>query len=76
MTTIVGIQGDNYSLVCVDSRVSDINEAGYATQIATLGTTSSKVAVNGKYILGAAGDVRAINILHHAFTPPSPPATG
>jgi ATP-dependent protease HslVU (ClpYQ) peptidase subunit len=74
MTTIIGIQGDNYSLVCVDSRVSDVNEAGYATQIATLGTTSSKVAVNGKYILGAAGDVRAINILHHAFTPPSPPA--
>ena len=75
MTTIVGIQGDDFSLVCVDSRISDINEAGYATQITTIGTSSGKVAANGKYILGAAGDVRAINILHHAFIPPSPPTT-
>jgi len=74
MTTIIGIQGDNYSLVCVDSRISDVSESGYATQIATLGAASSKIAINGKYILGAAGDVRAINILHHAFTPPSPTA--
>jgi hypothetical protein len=40
----------------------------------TLKGTSAKVSVNGKYLLGAAGDVRAINILHHAFTPPTPPA--
>jgi hypothetical protein len=46
-----------------------------AYQITTLGVGSSKIAVNGKYLLGAAGDVRAINILHHAFVPPSPPAS-
>jgi hypothetical protein len=43
-----------------------------AYQITTLGTGTSKVASNGKYLLGAAGDVRAINLLHHVFTPPAP----
>lgn len=44
-----------------------------AYQITTLGTGTSKVAQNGRYLLGAAGDVRAINILHHVFIPPAPP---
>lgn len=46
-----------------------------AFQITTLGAGTSKISTNGKYILGAAGDVRAINILHHSFSPPSPPAS-
>lgn len=75
MTTIVGIQGDGYSVVCSDSRVSSFAEDGSAYQITTLGTGTSKVAQNGRYLLGAAGDVRAINILHHSFTPPTPTAT-
>lgn len=74
MTTIVGIQGDTYALVATDSRISSIDESGFAFQITTLGSGTSKVATNGKYILGAAGDARAINILHHAFIPPAPPA--
>lgn len=73
MTTIVGIQGDNYAVICTDSRISSFDDSGMAFQITTLGAGTSKVATNGKYILGAAGDVRAINILHHAFTPPPPP---
>lgn len=74
MTTIVGIQGEDYAVVCTDSRISSFDEAGMAFQITTLGAGTSKIANNGKYILGAAGDVRAINILHHSFTPPTPPA--
>jgi hypothetical protein len=74
MTTIIGIQGDGFALVCTDSQVSDIDTQGYATQIATLRESASKIASNGRYLLGAAGDVRAINILHHAFTPPTAPA--
>ena len=74
MTTIVGIQGDGFSVICSDSRISTIDEGGFASQIMTLGKNSSKVFTNGKYLLGAAGDVRAINILHHAFIPPIPPA--
>ena len=69
MTTIVGIQGDGFAVVCADSRISNDNGVG---TISTLGQGMSKVAQNGLYLLGAAGDVRAINILHHAFTPPSP----
>lgn len=74
MTTIIGIQGLDYALVCTDSRISSIDEGGFASQITTLGTNSSKIAENGKYLLGAAGDMRAINILHHAFQPPPVPA--
>lgn len=76
MTTIVGIQGSNYSIVCTDSRVSSFDESGNAFQITTLGTGTSKVAESGRYLLGAAGDVRAINILHHVFVPPTPSFTG
>lgn len=72
MTTIVGLQGSDYAIICTDSRISSFDESGMAYQITTLGTGTSKVAQNGKYLLGAAGDVRAINILHHAFNPPTP----
>lgn len=75
MTTIVGIQGDTFAVVCTDSRISSIDESGFAFQITTLGAGTPKIASNGDYLLGAAGDVRAINILHHAFTPPKPPVT-
>lgn len=71
MTTIVGVQGDGFALVCADSRISSMYQEG--AQISTLGANSSKIAINGKYLIGAAGDVRAINILHHAFQPPAPP---
>ena len=73
MTTIVAIQGDNYCVVGTDSRVSSFDETGLAYQVTTLGTGSCKIAQKGRYLLGAAGDVRAINILHHAFSPPVPP---
>jgi ATP-dependent protease HslVU (ClpYQ) peptidase subunit len=75
MTTIVGVQASDYSIICTDSRVSSFDDSGMAYQITTLGTGSSKVAQNGRYLLGAAGDVRAINILHHAFIPPVPTFT-
>lgn len=74
MTTILAIQGDGFAVIGVDSRVSEIGqEELVTTQILTLTETNSKVASNGRYLLGAAGDVRAINILHHAFKPPECP---
>lgn len=72
MTTILAYQGDNFAVVSVDSRISTMDSGGFASQITTLGEGSSKVVKNGKYLLGAAGDVRAINILHHVFQPPIP----
>lgn len=73
MTTIVGIQGDNYAVLCTDSRIASFDDSGSAYQVTTLGAGTSKIAANGKYIMGAAGDVRAINILQHVFVPPIPP---
>lgn len=72
MTTIVGIQGDGFAVLCTDSRISSFDSSGNAYQITTLGAGTSKIAINGKYLLGAAGDVRAINILHYSFLPPTP----
>jgi len=70
MTTIVGIQGDGFAVVGCDTRISSFGDSGDAYQISTLGNGSSKIAANGKYLLGAAGEMRAINILHHVFQPP------
>ena len=72
MTTILAIQGDDYALICSDSRISTMDSGGFASQITTLGSGSAKVAENGKYLLGAAGDMRAINIIHHVLVPPPP----
>lgn len=71
MTTIVAYQGTDFAVVGVDSRISSIDDSGYTSQIMTLAPGSTKVAANGKYLLGVAGDVRAINILHHVFQPPA-----
>lgn len=72
MTTIIGIQGDNFSIIVHDSRVSAIDDSGSSSQSFTASKASTKVSQNGRYLLGAAGDYRAINILHHAFSPPVP----
>lgn len=65
MTTIVAVQGDGWAVVGSDSRVTEEDGRVYV-----LPKGSSKVARNRAYLLGAAGDVRAINILQHAFRPP------
>ena len=65
MTTILAAQGDSWAVIGFDSLVSD--EGGRSM---TLATGSAKVVKSGQYLIGAAGDVRAINILSHVFTPP------
>lgn len=71
MTTIIGYQGDGFAVIGADTRISSFDDSGSAYQITTLGSGSTKIASNGKYLLGAAGDMRAINILHHVFQPPA-----
>jgi len=66
MTTIIAVQGASWAVVGFDSQVTEEGGRSY-----TLGRGSAKVMKNGKYLLGAAGDVRAINILAYAFSPPS-----
>jgi ATP-dependent protease HslVU (ClpYQ) peptidase subunit len=65
MTTLVAIQGPRWVVVGADSRVTEEYGRTY-----TLAKAGSKVTKNRKYLLGAAGDVRAINLLAYAFTPP------
>jgi ATP-dependent protease HslVU (ClpYQ) peptidase subunit len=67
MTTIIAVQGDDWAVVGFDSRVTEEGGRSYV-----LGRGSAKVVKNGAYLLGAAGDVRAINILAYAFHPPKP----
>lgn len=75
MTTIIGIQGDSFAVICADSRVTEVDSDGTATQSMSLKEMGFKVAQNGRWLMGVAGDVRAINILTHAFNPPAPPVT-
>jgi len=71
MTTILGIQGDGFCVVGCDSRIADIYEGGSVT-VSVMGDSTRKIFPNHQYILGAAGDVRAVNILAHTFVPPVP----
>ena len=65
MTTIASIQGTGWSVVGYDSRVSEDDGRYY-----TLPKNSGKVVSNSGYLLGAAGDMRAVNILTNVFKPP------
>lgn len=71
MTTIAGIQGDGFAVIGSDTRISSFGNDGSAYQYSHLGPGTSKIAARGKYLLGAAGDVRAINLLHHVYQPPT-----
>ena len=71
MTTIIGLQGKDWSVIGADSKISSFDEQGFVTQQSTLPKSSSKIISKNGYLLGAAGDVRAINLLHHVYEPPS-----
>ena len=65
MTTIAAVQGEGWSVIGYDSRVSEEEGRTYI-----LPKDNGKVFKNGNYIIGVAGDVRAINLLAHVFKPP------
>jgi len=64
VTTIVAVQGNGWVVVGWDARVAE--DGG---RVFNAGKNWSKVVRNNGYLLGAAGDVRAINLLHHVFHP-------
>lgn len=68
MTTIAAIQGDDFVVVAFDSMVSDDD-----SKIFTLPRSMPKVARRKNCLLGAAGDLRAVNLLS-TFTLPVPGA--
>lgn len=71
MTTIVGLQGKGWTIIGADSQISTFDDQGFISSQTTLPSHSSKLIDKEGYILGAAGDVRAINLLHHVYQPPS-----
>lgn len=73
MTTIIGIQGEDYCLLVADTRITSTSEDGTPNQINTLRQDTSKIAINGKYAIGTAGDLRAINLLTHTLQLPACP---
>jgi ATP-dependent protease HslVU (ClpYQ) peptidase subunit len=70
LTTIAAIQGDGWAVVGFDSRVTEDG------RVFTLPVGSGKVVERGPWLLGAAGDVRAINLVSHVLKTPSPPPPG
>ena len=57
MTTIAAIQGEGFTVVGFDSQISSDN------RVYLLPNGIKKVSKNGNYLVGAAGDLRAINLL-------------
>lgn len=68
MTTLAAIQGDGWVVMGCDSRASD--EGGRVMDLA-----SSKIIINGNYMIAVSGASRGGNIAQFGWTPPKPPAT-
>jgi ATP-dependent protease HslVU (ClpYQ) peptidase subunit len=67
LTTIVGVQGDNYAILGTDSRISTLDNDGYVSRVNTVSSNICKVSQVSGMLIGIAGDVRAINLVSHAF---------
>lgn len=72
MTTIIGIQGDGFAILCADSRISSVDDDGFVSRIQTMPSGVSKISQLGNLLIGVAGDIRAINLISYAFQPPQP----
>lgn len=66
MTTLAAIQGEGWAIVGCDSKVVE------EQRTFILPRDNGKIVKNGAYLLGAAGDMRAINLLAHVLKPPVP----
>lgn len=63
MTTIIGVEYANRCVVLGDSRVVGDSKIYSHTDMV-------KVVTNGNFIIGAAGDVRALQVILHTWKPP------
>lgn len=66
MTTLIAFQHDDFCLIAADTQTT-----GY--DLASDCEPMGKIARNGKYLVSAAGLVRGMNLIQHAFNPPAPP---
>lgn len=64
MTTVIGVEYANRCVLLGDSRVvGDSKIYSHADMV--------KVVTNGNYLVGVAGDVRALQVLLHTWKPPA-----
>jgi len=68
MTTIAAIQGEDFAVIGFDSRLT----RGEGSRVYTLPRGNGKVSRNGSYLIGAAGDLRAINLVADVLKLPDP----
>jgi ATP-dependent protease HslVU (ClpYQ) peptidase subunit len=66
MTTIVAIETSSGVTIGADSKVTDSTGAHWIHRDA------KKITKVGKYLIAGSGDVDALDIAHHLWTPPTP----
>jgi len=64
MTTIIGVEYGNPCVVLGDSRIVGDSKIYSHTDMV-------KVVTNGNYLVGVAGDVRALQVVLHTWKPPA-----
>ena len=67
MTTVAAVQGPSWVVIGYDSQVSETDGRTYQ-----LPSGAGKCVEIGRFLIGVAGDFRAVNLLAHSFTPPDP----
>jgi ATP-dependent protease HslVU (ClpYQ) peptidase subunit len=65
MTTLVAIQGDGWSVMGCDSRLSDENGRFQVSK-------TPKIVDNNSILIGGCGSSRASNVLHYGYVQPKP----
>lgn len=66
MTTLIAVQHEDWCLIAGDSQTTSYHLSADCSPM-------GKIAQNGKYLVAAAGLVRGMNLIQHAFAPPAPP---
>jgi ATP-dependent protease HslVU (ClpYQ) peptidase subunit len=64
MTTLIAYQGDGFCVIAADSQTTFNNMSADCSPM-------GKIAVNGKFLVSAAGTVRGMNLIQHSFRPPA-----
>ena len=64
MTTLVGIQGKDFTVFAADSQITDNDQRIISIQ-------TPKIVSVGKYLLGVTGDSRPGDILAYNWNPPT-----
>lgn len=68
MTTLIAFQHEDFCLIAADTQTTGYDLSADCSPM-------GKIAKNGNYLVSAAGLVRGMNLIQHAFTPPSAPRT-